>query len=172
MGREPLVLCHGGGAEERDALPGDVTRIVLTADRPGEYYGQCAEFCGLSHANMRHRAVVQPAAAFEAWVAAQKAPAAEPPEGSPAAAGLAVFRRSACIGCHTVRGVSGGVLGPDLTHFGARRTIAGGMLAKTPENLARWVRHAPDVKPGSLMPAVDLPDADVAALVAYLESLR
>ena len=71
-----------------------------------------------------------------------------------------------------MRGVSGGVLGPDLTHFGARRTIAGGMLAKTPENLARWVRHAPDVKPGSLMPAVDLPDADVAALVAYLESLR
>jgi cytochrome c oxidase subunit 2 len=157
---------------KRDALPGGLTRIVLTADRPGEYYGQCAEFCGLSHANMRQRAVVQPAAEFEAWVAAQKAPAAEPAEGSPAAAGRDVFRRSACVGCHTIRGVSGGVLGPDLTHVGGRRTIAGGMLANTPENLARWVRHAPDVKPGSLMPASDLPDADVAALVAYLGSLR
>jgi cytochrome c oxidase subunit 2 len=157
---------------KRDAIPGSVTRITLTADTPGEYYGQCAEFCGTSHANMRHLAVVQTPEAFAAWAAVQKEPALAPPDGSPAAAGLQVYRTSTCVGCHTVRGVSGGGIGPDLTHLGSRKTIAGGILRNTPENLARWVRHAPAVKPGSLMPEQQLSDPEVTALVAYLQSLR
>src|SRR5262245_28765274 len=157
---------------KRDATPGSTTRIVLTADAPGEYYGQCAEFCGASHANMRHLAVVETPEDFTAWVAKQKEPAATPPDGSPAAAGARIFLMGTCVGCHTVRGVSGGGIGPDLTHFGSRKTIAGGILSKTPENLARWVRHAPAVKPGSIMPDQKLSDPEVAALVAYLESLR
>ncbi len=157
---------------KRDAIPGGGTRIVLTARTPGEYYGQCAEFCGTSHANMRDLAVVEPPAAFDAWVARQKQPGASPPEGSPAAAGLDVFRRNACVGCHAIGGVSAGVVGPDLTHLASRRTIAGGMLPRTPENLARWIRNAPAVKPGALMPEIPLSDADVRALVAYLETLR
>jgi len=157
---------------KRDAIPGTTTRIVLTADTTGEYYGQCAEFCGASHANMRHRAVVETPEAFTAWVAKQKEPGATPPDGSPAAAGLRVYLLGTCIGCHTVRGVSGGGIGPDLTHFGSRRTIAGGILPNTPENLARWVRQAPLVKPGSIMPEQKLSDAEVTALVAYLLSLR
>jgi cytochrome c oxidase subunit 2 len=71
-----------------------------------------------------------------------------------------------------VRGVSAGTIGPDLTHFGSRKTIAGGILPNTPENLARWVRHAPTVKPGAIMPEQRLSDQEVTALVAYLQSLR
>jgi cytochrome c oxidase subunit II len=157
---------------KRDAIPGSVTRIVLTADTPGVYYGQCAEFCGASHANMRHLAVVDAPDAFAAWAAQQKEPAPTPPDGSAAATGLQVFRAGTCVGCHAVRGVSAGGIGPDLTHFGSRKTLAGGMLPNTPEHLARWVRHAPAVKPGSLMPEQKLSDPEVAALVAYLQSLR
>jgi len=157
---------------KRDATPGNQTRIVLTADTPGVYYGQCAEFCGASHANMRHLAVVETPEAFQAWAAKQKEEAVTPPDGSPAATGLQLFRTGTCVGCHTIRGVSGGGIGPDLTHVGSRRTIAGGILPNTPENLARWVRHAPQVKPGSLMPEQSLTDAQVASLVTYLQSLR
>jgi cytochrome c oxidase subunit II len=161
---------------KRDAIPGSMTRIVLTAAAPAEYpavyHGQCAEFCGASHANMRHVAVVETPEAFAGWAAKQKEPALTPPDGSPAASGLQVYRTGTCVGCHTVRGVSAGGIGPDLTHFGSRTTIAGGILPNTPENLARWVRHAPVLKPGSLMPAQKLSDPEVAALVAYLQSLR
>jgi cytochrome c oxidase subunit 2 len=157
---------------KRDAIPGSGTRIVLTADTPGEYYGQCAEFCGASHANMRHLAVVDLPEAFAAWAAKQKEAALSPPDGSPAAAGREVYRTGTCVGCHTVRGVSAGRIGPDLTHVGSRRTIAGGILPNTPENLGRWVRHAPALKPGALMPEQKLSDPEVTALVAYLQSLR
>jgi cytochrome c oxidase subunit 2 len=68
--------------------------------------------------------------------------------------------------------VSAGAIGPDLTHFGSRRTIAGGILPNTPENLTRWVRHAPALKPGALMPEQKVSDSEVTALVAYLQSLR
>lgn len=157
---------------KRDALPGRVNRILLTPEAAGVYPGQCAEFCGVSHANMRHAAVVQPADEFRAWAARQKAPAAEPVEGSAAARGRDVFRASACVGCHAIRGVSGGTLGPDLTHFGSRRTIAGGMLPNAPEHLARWLTDPPGLKPGATMPNLHLSEGDVAALVVYLTSLK
>jgi cytochrome c oxidase subunit 2 len=157
---------------KRDAIPGSTTRIVLTADAPGEYYGQCAEFCGASHANMRHLAIVDTPEAFAAWVARQKEPARVPPDGSPAAAGKDLFRMGTCVGCHTVRGVSEGGIGPDLTHFASRRTIAGGILPNTAEHLARWLEDPPALKPGSLMRDQDLSGPEVAALVAYLRSLE
>jgi cytochrome c oxidase subunit 2 len=162
---------------KRDTLPGQRNRILLTPTTPGEYPGQCAEFCGESHANMRHRAFVLPPADFDAWAAAQKAPAVEPAEGSPAARGREVFLRRQCVGCHAVQGASAGGLGPDLTHFGSRKTIAGGMLVpKDPEafarDLARWLGNPPAVKPGSLMPDLKLTEAEVSALVAYLVSLK
>src|SRR5262245_9487698 len=157
---------------KRDAIPGSVTRIVLTDDAPGTYHGQCAEFCGASHANMRHLAVVEAPDAFAAWAARQKESALTPPDGSPAAAGLKVFQSGTCVGCHTVRGVSAGGIGPDLTHFGSRKTIAGGMHPYTAENLARWIRNAPAVKPSSVMPEQHLSDSEVSALVAYLQSLQ
>ena len=157
---------------KRDALPGGLTRILMNPTTPGEYYGQCAEFCGASHANMRHLAVVHPPAEFDAWVARQKAPPPAPPEGSPGAAGLAVYKASACVGCHRIDGVSAGAVGPDLSHFGSRKTIAGGTLPNTPAALARWLTNPPAVKPGSLMPDLKLADPEVTALVAYLQSLK
>src|SRR5438477_147420 len=105
---------HLGG--KRDVVPGRHNRIVLTPETPGLHWGQCAEFCGASHANMGMRVLVQPAAEFDAWVAGQKA---TPPEPTGAAAdGQAIFAKSACVGCHTIAGVSAGVLAPNLTHYG------------------------------------------------------
>ena len=166
---------------KRDAVPGQTNRILMTPNTTGDYPGQCAEFCGVSHANMRHMAVVHDSGSFEQWVAAQKAAPPEPAEGSPEAKGLAVFKASACVGCHRIQDVSGHeydpkrdrfTWGPDLSHFGSRLTIAGAMMPNTRENLARWIKKPSAVKPGSLMPDLGLGDQEVAALVAYLRSLK
>ena len=156
---------------KRDVVPGRRNAIAVTPDAPAEFWGQCAEFCGISHANMGMRVVVASAQEFERWIQAQRMPAAEP-TGDAAAAGKALFAASACVGCHTVRGVSAGVLGPDLTHVGSRRTLAGGLLPNTPEAMTRWVRDAPAVKPGVKMPAFALSDEQAGALAAYLTSLK
>lgn len=155
---------------KRDVTPGRLNRITLTPDTPGEYWGQCAEFCGASHANMGMRVFVRTAADFEAWVARQKAPPAEP--GELTAAGKTVFASSACVGCHTIQGVSAGVLGPDLTHFGSRTMLAAGMWPNTPDNVAEWVKDPQRLKPGVKMPALGLTDEQAKALAAYLTSLK
>lgn len=162
---------------KRDAVPGRTSRIVFTAESVGVHLGQCAEFCGESHANMRLRVVVQDSAAFAGWVALQQT--------APAAAVDSLVRRGAeafrmvrqpasnsCIACHAIEGVSGGVLGPNLTHLASRATIAAGILPNTAEGLARWLRDSPREKPGSLMPKIALTDEEIVALVAYLQSLR
>lgn len=155
---------------KRDVVPGRVNRLTLTPDATGEYWGQCAEFCGISHANMRLRVVVEAAAAFERWVAAQRAPPAEP--SGAAADGKTFFASHACVGCHTVRGVSAGVLGPDLTTFGSRTTLAAGLLPNTPENVAAWVKDPGAIKTGAKMPNLGLSDAEASAVAAYLTGLR
>jgi len=157
---------------KRDAVPGRVNRIFFTAERPGEYPGQCAELCGVSHANMRMRLDVRTPQDFDAWVAAQKAGPVEPAAASLAARGKDVFRASACIGCHTVTGIAAGVIGPNLTHVGSRYAIAGGIYPNTPENLGHWISDPPARKPGSLMPKLGLPPDQVEALTAYLSSLK
>jgi cytochrome c oxidase subunit 2 len=156
---------------KRDVVPGRGNAIALIPESPGDFWGQCAEFCGASHANMGMRVVVHTRDAFDAWVAAQRAPAAEP-AGDAAVAGKALFAGSACVGCHTVRGVSAGALGPDLTHFGARTTLAAGMFPNTPEHLVAWIRNAPRVKPGARMPPFALTDDQARALAAYLLGLK
>src|SRR5262249_39857186 len=143
---------------KRDVVPGRHNRITLTPDTPGEYLGQCAEFCGASHANMRLRVIVQTPDDFERWVAMQKAPPVEP--AGDAASGKTAYAQLACVGCHTIRGVSGGVIGPDLTHVGTRRTIAAGLLPNTPENLIAWLRDPEAVKPGVKMPNLRLSEAE------------
>jgi cytochrome c oxidase subunit II len=155
---------------KRDVIPGRHNDIVVTPDTPGEYLGQCAEFCGASHANMRLRVVVVPPDAFERWVATQRAPAAEPSGG--AAEGKEVFARSACVGCHTIRGVSTGTVGPDLTHFASRRTFAGGTLTESPESVTAWLLDPPAMKPGVKMPPVGLTPAQARSVAVYLLSLK
>ena len=155
---------------KRDVVPGRRNALTVIPDAPGEFWGQCAEFCGVSHANMGLRVVVLSLEDFDRWLARQRMPAAEP--AGDAAAGKAIFAASACVGCHTVRGVSTGVLGPDLTHFGSRRTLAAGVYENTPEHLTRWVRDAPRMKPGVKMPAFAYDDAQARSLAAYLMSLK
>ena len=159
---------------KRDLMQGRTNRIAFTAESTGEYLGQCAEFCGASHANMRLRVFVESDSAFRAWVAGQRQVPAATPRGSLAERGRELFGRSACIACHTIDGIpqARGTVGPNLTHVGGRTKIAGALFPNTADNLRRWIANAPSLKPGSLMPPMPLPDADLAALVAYLQSLQ
>lgn len=160
---------------KRDLQPGHNTEVWWTPYETGLFIGQCGEFCGASHANMRLRAVVETPEEFEAWVRRHQAGNPPPPESAPAAVrrGYQLFTTGACIGCHAIKGTPAQArVGPDLTWFGERRAIAAGMLENTPENLARWLRNPPAVKPGAKMPNLNLPEADVQDLVAYLTSLK
>ena len=157
-------------AAKRDIIPGRQNRITFTADTPGEYWGQCAEFCGTSHANMLMRVFVDTRENFERWVAQERAPAGETPEA--AAPGKALYTSSACVGCHTIRGVSAGVLGPDLTHFGSRATLGAGLLPNRLETLTLWLKEPAVVKPGVKMPNLNLTDDQARALATYLLSLK
>jgi cytochrome c oxidase subunit 2 len=112
-----------------DLMPGRKNIMWLQADQVGHYYGQCAEFCGDSHAYMLFRCEVVEPAAFEAWVKAQKAPAPEPTPGSKAAKGKEIFAAKTCAMCHNVTGQFGaGMFGPDLTHVASRKSLAGAWL--------------------------------------------
>ena len=155
-----------------DMVPGRVNTIWFQADEPGEYRGQCAEFCGLQHAKMAFVVVAQAGHEFEAWVERYRQPAAAPLEPE-AARGEQVFLGAQCALCHTVRGTSAwGRVGPDLTRLGSRRTLAAGTLANTRGNLAAWLVDPQGIKPGNFMPPTNLDPADLHALLTYLEGLR
>ena len=155
---------------KRDVVPGRLNQMSFTPEVPGEYWGQCAEYCGASHAHMGLRVFVDTPDAFDRWVAAQRAPAAEP-QGA-AAEGKTIFAGSACVGCHTIKGVSGGILGPDLTHFGSRTTFAAAMFPTRADMLTAWIKNAPALKPGVKMPALGLSDDQARAVAAYLVTLK
>lgn len=155
---------------KRDVIPGRHSRIILTPEAAGEFLGQCAEFCGAAHASMGLRVVVEAPGEFERWVAAQRTPA--PEATGPAAEGRDIYLRSACVGCHAIRGVSAGVLGPDLTRFGSRATLAAGMFPNTVENLTAWIRDPTGIKPGVKMPDLGLTEAQARAVATYLMSLK
>ncbi len=156
---------------KRDVIPNHVNELWWTPTEIGTTPGQCAQFCGTSHANMRMLAVVQSQADFDAWVAAQKAPAAVPTAGS-AAQGLATFKSQPCVGCHTIDGVSQGTIGPNLTHLASRTTIASDILKNNTHDLSAWLKDPPGQKPGSIMPNLHLSDQQVSDLVAYLQTLK
>jgi len=156
---------------KRDVVPNHVNNLWFTPEKTGVYYGQCAEYCGTSHANMRFRLVVVTQDEFDNWVKTQQVPAT--PTTEEAKRGAEVFAQSACVGCHTIDGTAAkGTSGPNLSHVGSRKALAGGIMDNTPENMARWLKDPPGVKPGSLMPNLNLSDSDISALVAYLESLK
>jgi len=158
---------------KRDVVPGQINELTFIANTAGMYPGQCAEFCGLSHANMRFRVFVDTPENFAAWDKAQLAgPVSPPPNDQAAADGAKVFADSPCTTCHMIQGVSKGYIGPDLTHFGSRTTLAAGVLKNTPDNVAKWIAHPDDIKPGANMPPLLLPGEKMNALVAYLESLK
>jgi cytochrome c oxidase subunit 2 len=155
-----------------DVVPGRQNHMNISGDKVGTYLGQCTEFCGLSHANMRLKAMVQSPQDFQAWVDNQRLAAAAPAPGSPAADGLALFSAKGCSGCHTVEGVSAGKVGPNLTHLSSRTSFAGSMFALNPDTLRLWLRNPPGVKPGSKMPNLNLSGDEITKLIAYLETLK
>jgi cytochrome c oxidase subunit II len=109
---------------------------------------------------------------FAAWRRRELADAATPGEAS-RARGLEVFMRDGCMACHTIRGTdAGGMVGPDLTHVGGRRTIAAGTLANTRGNLQGWIADPQGIKPGAPMPRVELSGADLNAVSDYLAGLK
>jgi cytochrome c oxidase subunit 2 len=215
-----------------DMIPNRANFLWLKADEPGYYWGQCAEYCGDSHAVMRFRVIALPQKEFYEWLDQQTKPARDitataaadtnkpkvqlasyrAPEDfrqnetgitkrfevdpldawraqqvpdtkseDPAlvAKGRALFQAKTCIACHTIRGHEGaGVTGPDLTHVGARTTLAAGLIENNPEELRRWIHNPGAVKPGNKMAKgfvdnnIHLNADEELALVAYLESLK
>jgi cytochrome c oxidase subunit 2 len=121
---------------------------------------------------MRFRIFVDKPDDFAMWEKSQAAPGVTPAEETPASRGARVFADSPCTTCHTINGVSKGYVGPNLTHLASRRTIAAGVLPNDPKELAAWIAHPADLKPGAEMPDFGLSGAELNDLVAYLESLR
>jgi cytochrome c oxidase subunit 2 len=160
-------------AGKMDTIPGQPNDLRFTADQVGRFQGRCAEYCGLQHAHMAFDVIVQTPGDFGRWMAQQEQPSLEP-ASEQAATGQVVFQREACAGCHTIRGTTAnGKVGPDLTNFGARKVLGAGAALNTTGNVEHWIRNPEDVKPGVLMPSFgSLSDHDVAALAAYLESLK
>jgi cytochrome c oxidase subunit 2 len=164
----------------QDIIPGRVTHLTLQAERPGTYFGQCKEFCGISHANMRFRVIAQTAKDFTGWVSAQQAEAAEPPPGTDAAEGAELFAQfpgGSCVACHAIDpGGEGASVGPNLTHFGSRTTFGAGLFPNDAEHLERWLRDPGRMKAGvpegAKMPNYNLSNDHIQALVAYLQSLK
>jgi cytochrome c oxidase subunit 2 len=157
-------------AGKTDVIPNRRNVKWLTPWEPGTYVGQCAEFCGTQHAHMLLRVDVHPPDEFEKWVAAQRLPAVQNPA---VAAGRRIFEATACVNCHTVRGTDAdGHFGPDLTHLMSRATIGAGVAPNGPATLRAWVTDPAHLKPGVLMPAMQLPEPEIDQVVAYLVTLR
>jgi cytochrome c oxidase subunit 2 len=179
----------------RDAVPGRIHDIEFSADEPGVFEGQCKEFCGLSHANMRARAVVLDAATFDRWKTAMQTDAVKMTSGTTQQlAGQATFAGK-CATCHAVDGLAEVNLdkiplvnktAPNLTHLMSRSSFASAsfpLWIKGPDgqptlnvnDLEAWLRDPPGVlpmaPPGRGMPNLELSEKEIDDLVAYLSTL-
>lgn len=159
---------------KEDAIPGELHRLVVQAEQPGTYRGECSEFCGQEHARMAFTVIAETPEQYAAWLARESADADSTFADSLARRGRTAFLENACAFCHAVRGtMAHGVVAPDLTHLASRPTLAAGTLANTRTNLEGWIMNAPAIKPGTQMPAFPQLDAPtLRALIGYLESLR
>ncbi len=157
-------------AGKTDLIPNHPNETWIEPHHTGVYLGQCAQYCGVQHAKMLLRVIVESPEDFQKWAAAQKGPAAQ---SDNVAHGREVFETTACVNCHTVAGTNAhGKFGPDLTHFMSRETLAAGAATNTRENLRAWIKNPDDIKPGALMPAMQMSEADIDAVTDYLQSLR
>jgi cytochrome c oxidase subunit II len=158
---------------KEDLIPGRVNSMNLLPLHPGLYRGQCAEFCGMQHANMALDVTVESPADFARWRDAQLAPPPPPPTAPLARAGYDYVTAGPCASCHNIAGTpASGQVAPDLSHVASRRSIAAGTLAMSHANLAGWVANPQGIKPGNNMPNIPLDGLQLAAITAYLETLR
>ena len=155
-------------AGKTDVIPGVTNHMRIEADRPGVYRGACTEFCGAEHAHMAMSVIALAPDDFRSWRERQL-------QGADASAtdpGRTVFVRH-CAACHTIRGLrAGGVLGPDLSHFGSRTQIGAGALKNDHTNLELWIAHTQSIKPGAKMPEIELGADDMKNVAAFLEGLK
>jgi cytochrome c oxidase subunit II len=155
-----------------DMIPNQRNRVLLDADEPGVFRGQCAEFCGLQHAHMAMRVFAQPPRAFHRWLRDTAGPA-RPPATALARQGERTFVSSQCASCHTIRGTSArGTVGPDLTHVASRTTLAADTIPNGAYWLRRWIRNPQAIKPGNKMPDLGIRGHSLDEVVAYLKGLR
>lgn len=161
-------------AGKTDLIPNRTNHMWIDPHEAGVYLGQCAQYCGTQHAKILLRVYVEPRADFDRWVQSQRQPVPPTnPEDTSAAEGWRVFATTACINCHAVAGTEAhGRFGPDLTHLMSRRTLASGAVANTPGNLRLWIQSPEAVKPGSLMPAMNLTGEELDRVTAYLLTLH
>jgi cytochrome c oxidase subunit 2 len=182
VGVPVMFTLHGGDvihsfwvpnlAGKKDLIPGKLSTMWLQADKPGVYRGQCAEYCGLQHAKMALWVVAEPQEQFNAWRQnqTQEAVAAS---SEAQKRGQQVFFSTTCVMCHAISGTAAGSnIGPNLTHVGSRHMLGAATLENTRDHLAQWIKNSQTFKPGNRMPQHDLSDADLQALVEYVQSLK
>jgi cytochrome c oxidase subunit 2 len=185
-------------AGKRDVFPNRETRLWFKAEQPGEYSGQCAEFCGIQHGRMAFRIKAQTPEEFQAWAAHMQTlkatpltppapppgaprPGAAPEQGPPAppsavsaaaTEGEKLFLSKGCVGCHALNAFNAptGMIGPNLANVGARTYIGAGTLKNTDENLARWIQNPQLIKQGVLMPNLGVKPDEARSLVAFLRA--
>jgi cytochrome c oxidase subunit II len=146
-----------------DLEPGRTNQVEIYASKVGKYRGQCAEFCGLQHAHMAFWVLADPPAVFARWLSREERPATQ----------TSRLFLDKCSNCHQIQGTPATAkVGPDLTHVGSRTTIGAGTIPNTLADMEQWIAHPQEVKPGNLMPDLDLTDGQVHELATYLESLK
>ena len=133
-------------AGKRDVVPGHDNKMKIRADKPGVYLGQCAEYCGLSHANMRFRVIAESQSDYDAWIAGQRDGPATTLDDAGAAKNLFVTKFQ-CGNCHQSEDSSISSYGPNLTHLASRSTFASGYYKLTREKLIEWIMDAPSLVP-------------------------
>ncbi len=169
-------------AGKTDLFPGTVNTMWFQADEADTYYGQCAEFCGTAHAQMRFRVIAEAPEAFDRWVADYSL-ASVPPATEEAQLGETLFMgRGGCLACHTTTGAPPfAQIGPNLTHLGLRTTLGAGIVEMSKESLVAWLTNPDEVKPGNRMtdlapiylsPDLALSQEEVEALAEYLLGLK
>jgi cytochrome c oxidase subunit 2 len=157
---------------KKDLVPGHPATAWFRADRAGEYFGQCAEFCGLQHAHMRLRLIAEEPSKFSSWYQAQQQTPPEP-SGDAEKRGKQLVVSTSCVLCHKIQGTTAAAtFGPDLTHVAGRHMLAAGTLTNEPSSLAQWIKDPARFKPGTKMPQNNFRDDDLTNIVAYLRTLK
>jgi len=161
-------------AGKTDLIPNHPNSTWIDPHETGLYLGQCAQYCGTQHATMLLRVYVESRADFDAWVQGQQRGAQDHAQmSSEAIEGRKVFESTACINCHTIGGtIADGRFGPSLGHLMTRETIAAGAASNTPANLRTWIQNPDAIKPGSLMPAMNLTAKELDEVTAYMLTLN
>jgi cytochrome c oxidase subunit II len=155
-----------------DLIPGQTNTSWMEADHPGLYRGQCTEYCGQQHAHMALLVIADPPDRFKAWWDHQLEDAPSAAAAKPATDPENIFIAKCGI-CHSVRGTrANGIVGPDLSHLMQRRSIAANTLPNTRGYLSAWIADPQHIKPGNLMPRLDLSAPDLSRVRGFLATLQ